>query len=281
MKRPKMYNSSTKGRNERRIMPTHEHYVEVAKALKRRVSSRDFKRMSINEIVEMLREASGENCGLSDSTAMELERALLNENVRVFPHLKGGAEGAQAVRLFSMRGAIAEFLDALTQPSDATDVRLAEILRKVDGMKSLLEVDDDLINRLEAIFSEFKLEWIYADGEELVAELKQRRLDEATRPKGRPVDDDFIKHIENAREIVREATGGRKLTDSVEIIREMREERDAHLQGIDGDAIIERLNKVRKEVSGGRVFSDSATLIREMREERDKELDRAIRGRKE
>ena len=50
---------------------------------------------------------------------------------------------------------------------------------------------------------------------------------------------------------------------------------------LDGKEVIERLNKVRKEVSGGRVFSDSATLIREMREERDKELDRAIRGRKE
>ena len=47
--------------------------------------------------------------------------------------------------------------------------------------------------------------------------------------KGRLVDDDFIRHVENARKIYREATGGRKLKDSVEIIREMRDERDDHL----------------------------------------------------
>ena len=47
--------------------------------------------------------------------------------------------------------------------------------------------------------------------------------------KGRLVDDDFIRHIENARKIYRKATGERKSKDSVEIIREMRDERDEHL----------------------------------------------------
>lgn len=52
------------------------------------------------------------------------------------------------------------------------------------------------------------------------------------KPKGRLVDDDFITHIENARKIYREATGGRKLKDSVEIIHEMRDERDEHLHKV-------------------------------------------------
>ena len=47
--------------------------------------------------------------------------------------------------------------------------------------------------------------------------------------KGRLVDDDFIRHVENARKIYREATCGRKVKDSLEIIREMRDERDEHL----------------------------------------------------
>ena len=259
-------------------MPTREHYAEVAKALRRRVSGRDFKSMKIAEIIEMLRETSGENVPLSKTTAAELEQALIQENTRVFPHLEGIDEGDQTVQLFAKRGAVADFLDALTHPTDVTDVRLAEMIRKFGGMKSLLEVDDDLIRRLEAIFNQDKLEWIYADGEELVAELKQRRLDEATKPKGRQVDDEFIKHIEKARKIVQNAAGRREFTDSVEIIREMRDEQ---LQRPDGEEITRRLNKVRKEVSRGRVFSDSTAMIREMREERDKELDRAITGSKE
>jgi hypothetical protein len=49
------------------------------------------------------------------------------------------------------------------------------------------------------------------------------------KPKGRLVDDEFIMHIENARKIFLEATDGRKFSDSVEMIREMREERDEQL----------------------------------------------------
>ena len=213
-------------------MPTHKHYAEVAKALRREVNGREFKSIKSVEITDMLREASGESVELSDSTAAELECALLKENVRVFPHLRGDVEADQVVRLFAKRGAVAEFLDALTQPSDATNVRLAEMIRKFGGMKSLLQVDDDLINRLESIFDLNGVDEMQADGKELTRELRQKRLEEATRPKGRVVDQEFIDAIDRMREIVRKGTSGRKLTDSVDIIREMREERDEHLQRV-------------------------------------------------
>ena len=65
-----------------------------------------------------------------------------------------------------------------------------------------------------------------------VIDSNKRKKNTDNKRKGRLVDDDFINHIENARKIIQEATAGRKLTDSVEIIREMREERDKHLQRV-------------------------------------------------
>lgn len=65
-------------------------------------------------------------------------------------------------------------------------------------------------------------------GHRLINSNKRKKNTDDNR-KGRLVDDDFIRHVENARKIYREATGGRKLKDSVEIIREMRDERDEHL----------------------------------------------------
>ena len=65
-------------------------------------------------------------------------------------------------------------------------------------------------------------------GLELVKSNKRKKNTDDKR-KGRLVDDDFIRHVENARKIYRKATSGRKFKDSVEIIREMRDERDEHL----------------------------------------------------
>ena len=210
-------------------MPAQRHYAKVAKDLRRRISGKYFETIECAEIVDMLREASGEDSELSTAVAAELEHTLLEENVRVFPQLKDSVKTNNSVRVFGVRSALAVLLDALMHPSDTTDVRLAEMSRKYSGMKSLLEIDDELIGRLEAIFSQTNLERMYEDGENLIEELKRKRFEAATRPKGRIVDDEFIRIIDEARMIARKSTGGRKLTDSTEIIREMREERDEQL----------------------------------------------------
>ena len=173
-------------------MPTHKHYAKVAKDLSNRISGKDFESIRRIEIVEMLREASGESSKFSTAIAAELECALLNENVRVFPHLKDTAKAEDVIRAFPKRSATAEFVDALTQPSETTDIRLGEIIRKVGSMKSLLEasipkdrpVDDNVIDIIDDVREKISRGRIFTDSAALIREMREERdkeLDRAIR----------------------------------------------------------------------------------------------------
>ena len=180
--------------NKRCIMPGREYIAIVANNLKRRIEGKSFERVSLYDITNLLREASEEEgFKLEESASDDLERALKEQGMGMFPHLRDADTGG-AVRIFRTGTVVAALVDMLTCPSTSTDKHLTEITEK------------------------FKFT-IANQGYE-------------TEPIGRPVDDEFIKHIDNARKIYLESTGGQKLTDSVEILREMREERDEHLQRV-------------------------------------------------
>lgn len=94
-----------------------------------------------------------------------------------------------------------------------------------------------------------------------------------------------IEKLRQFQEQLLKEGGGIPFEDSVELIRQMREERDRELGIADEDGGIEarpltpeflaKVLDVHEEIrqsTNGRIFEDSTELIRQMREERTREL---------
>ncbi len=115
-------------------MPSRGHLVEVAKQLKRDLNGMAFKTVPRFEITEMLREASGEeSTRLKAAMAEELEYALLEQGVRVYPPLRETAKGDN-VRLFHPGTVLASLVDMMLHPSETTDKEMAAVTKKVKGL---------------------------------------------------------------------------------------------------------------------------------------------------
>lgn len=115
-------------------MPQYGDLVQVAKTLKQRLNGKAFETMPRFEITEILRKVSGEDATrLKTAMAQDLEYALLEQGVRVYPKLQDTTTGDN-VRLFHPGTVVASIVDMIMYPSQTTDKELAEVTRKVKGL---------------------------------------------------------------------------------------------------------------------------------------------------
>lgn len=98
-----------------------------------------------------------------------------------------------------------------------------------------------------------------------------------------PVPSDILDEVYRIRDQLLRESKGQTFEDSVEAVRQMREERSRELEArirrkskpLTREKL-ERVLKVREEIiahTNGYTFEDSSELIRQMREERTRELD--------
>src|SRR5689334_5217901 len=121
-------------------MPSRHHFVEVARRLKRRLEGKAYEAMPRMEITNLLREVSGEDhTRIKSNIASDLERAMLEHGVRVFPSL-AKANTDEWVRIFHTLNArgdaptiLGQVVDVLAHPSAETDKRLSNLLTKIKG----------------------------------------------------------------------------------------------------------------------------------------------------
>ena len=114
--------------------PTQSHLVRVARLIKQRLQGHAFLTMPRVEITGMVREVSGENATrLKTSMADQLERALLEQGVRVYPSLLLTTTG-DTVRVFQPGTVVASLVDILANPDEDTDKELAAVTTKVKGL---------------------------------------------------------------------------------------------------------------------------------------------------
>ncbi len=115
-------------------MPTRSHLISVARQLKQSLNGKAFLTIDRREITELLREVSGEETTrIKSAMGAELEMALLEQGVRVFPRIQETTTG-DVVRLFHPGTVIASLVDILTNPDHSTDKELAGVTKKVKGL---------------------------------------------------------------------------------------------------------------------------------------------------
>lgn len=114
-------------------MPTHSDYVNVARQLKTQLNGFAFKTVPRIDITSLLRDVSGEdNTRIKAAMGEELERALLEQGVRCYPHLKDTST-PDTIRLFHAGSVLGNLVDLLLYPSVVGDKELADTLTKVKG----------------------------------------------------------------------------------------------------------------------------------------------------
>ena len=113
-------------------MSSYGNLVQAAKELERRLGNRAFTIIPRLEVTELLRDTRA-NTRLKRTMAAELERALLEQGVRVYPRLQDTTTGDN-VRLFRPRTVIASLVDMIMHPSDETDKEIAIVTTKVKGL---------------------------------------------------------------------------------------------------------------------------------------------------
>ena len=115
-------------------MPNRGHLVQVAQQLEGRLNGKAFLTISRFEITQLLRDVSSEDTTrLKKGLAEDLERALLEQGVRVYPRLQDTTTD-DYVRLIRPRTVAASVVDIIMNPSESTDKQLAEVTMKVKGM---------------------------------------------------------------------------------------------------------------------------------------------------
>ena len=118
-------------------MPGRASLLELARQLRAEMNSTNlaFKRLTRAEFTERLRKLSGEEGARIRSTAsQDIERALQEQGIRIFPRLAEVTAGDDEVRLFRAGTVAANLLDVLLNPSNGTDQELIEITKKIKGM---------------------------------------------------------------------------------------------------------------------------------------------------
>lgn len=117
-------------------MATRADLLELARQVRREMDSGRFafKRYTRREFTDRLREISGEETSrVRAGTAQDIERALQEQGLRVFPTL-AALDAADEARVFRASTVAANLLDVLINPSDKTDQELAEITSKIKGV---------------------------------------------------------------------------------------------------------------------------------------------------
>lgn len=109
------------------------HYVLAAKILKRRLNGRAFDTIPRTVVTQLLRHVSAEaSARLKRSSAVRFERTLLEQGIRVYPLLSETTAGDR-IRILHTGSVLAAVIDALDNPSTATDDLVAEVITKQKG----------------------------------------------------------------------------------------------------------------------------------------------------
>ena len=92
-----------------------------------------FKPYARREFTDRLRSISGEErARIKDQTAQEIERALNEQGLRLFPSLEL-AEPNDEVRVFRAGTVATRLLDVLLHPSDKTNEELISYITRIKG----------------------------------------------------------------------------------------------------------------------------------------------------
>lgn len=115
-------------------MPTRPHLMTVAKEIKKRLNGSAFITMPRQEVTQLVRDVSGEETTrVKSEMGKEIEMALLEQGVRLFPRLQD-TESSDNIRFFHTGSVAADFVDILAHPDrETTDKQLAQIITKVKG----------------------------------------------------------------------------------------------------------------------------------------------------
>jgi len=108
--------------------------MTVAKDIKRRLNGSAFITMPRQEITQLVRDVSGEETTrIKSEMGKEIEMALLEQGVRLFPRLQD-TEASDNIRFFHTGSVAASFVDILAYPDrETTDKQLAQVITKVKG----------------------------------------------------------------------------------------------------------------------------------------------------
>ncbi len=114
-------------------MVTQSDLKRVARDLKKRLGNRAFLSIQRLEATELLRTLSGDDgTRIKRVMAQNLEQALLEQGVRIFPSLSE-TNGTDSIRLFHAGTVMSDLVDLLRHPSPSTDKELAIAISKFKG----------------------------------------------------------------------------------------------------------------------------------------------------
>lgn len=114
-------------------MPGRNHYVLVARELKKRLNGKAFMTMPRHEVTTILREVSGESSTrIKSRVADEMTQVLLEQALRCYPGL-GETEMNDNVRIFRAGSVFGNLVDLIVHPSKDTDADVGAMLKKVKG----------------------------------------------------------------------------------------------------------------------------------------------------
>lgn len=114
-------------------MPSRNHYVLVARELKKRLNGRAFLTIPRREVTEILREVSEEPTTRIKSTiARDLTQVMLEQALRCYPSIEE-TEMNDTVRVFHAGSVFGNLVDLIVHPSKETDADVGAMLKKVKG----------------------------------------------------------------------------------------------------------------------------------------------------
>jgi hypothetical protein len=114
-------------------VPNRNHYVLVARELKKLLNGKAFKTVQRREITDILREVSGEpTTRIKTGVAKDLTQVLLEQAIRCYPSIEE-TEMYDAVRIFRAGSVFGNLVDLIVHPSTETDADVGEMLKKVKG----------------------------------------------------------------------------------------------------------------------------------------------------
>lgn len=114
-------------------MPSRNHYVLVARELKKRLDGKAFRTVARRDVTDILRDVSEEpTTRIKSVIAYDLTHVLLEQGLRCYPGLEE-TQGSDAVRIFRTGSVFGNLVDLMIHPSKDTDKDVGDVLRKVKG----------------------------------------------------------------------------------------------------------------------------------------------------
>lgn len=114
-------------------MPARNHYVLVARELKKRLNGQAFRTITRSQVTDILREVSGEaTTRIKKGVASDLTQVLLEQGLRCYPGIDE-TTGPESVRIFRTGSVFGNLVDLIIHPSRDTDKDVGDMLKKVKG----------------------------------------------------------------------------------------------------------------------------------------------------